>query len=265
MGCTISIVFHPYGDPKEHFIKTLGLFEVANIIPHLDYIITGPDIDPQILVDSGREDDVKFVHLNERDNWIMETQSDDWEALFSGNDEYSANIGPVFPFFKGVMMRCLCINIVIGNEDIEALYKVKDRIHILEQRFNLFSAEVSSHDEIHIGYKHLHAYAMGNDTPCNLPYLAVGRHFKSGLIPGMVNWINYWSNETLEAIGFDGAVDKELFYDATRMSKGWYLQLTKDPFNFENPEHIEILKRVYNRFKKIGGQDLIEQGLVPWD
>jgi len=203
--------------------------------------------------------------LNERDNWIMETQSEDWEFINSEDRNYSANVGPTFPFFNGVMIRCLCINIVIENENINALSKVKDRIYILEQRFNLFSAEVSSHDEIHTGYKHLHAYSMGNNTPYNLPYLAVGRHFKSGLIPGMVDWINYWSNETLEAIGFDGAVDKVLFYDATRMSKGWYLQLTRDPFNFENPEHIEILKKVYNRFKKIGGQDLIEQGLVPRD
>ena len=46
MGYTISIVFHPFDNPKEHFIKTLGMFEVANIIPHLDYIITGHDIDP---------------------------------------------------------------------------------------------------------------------------------------------------------------------------------------------------------------------------
>ena len=265
MGFTILIYFHPEIEYKNRFIKTLNMFEVVGIVPRLDYILSGPDMDVLDIIEAGREDEVKYVKLLDRDAWVMETNSDEWDQLYSEDSKSEARTGRLPLFLGQEMIMPVYVTLVLENDDVEAMAKVKDRIHVMMASANLFSVQASSFANNRIAYEHLHAYSMGNNTPYNLPYLAVGRHFKSGLIPGKVNWINYWSNETLEAIGFDGAVDKELFYDATRMSKGWYLQLTRDPFNFENPEHIEILKKVYNRFKKIGGQDLIEQGLVPRD
>ncbi len=263
MGHTIFMVFYPCENERELFVKALNTFEVVGLIPYLDYIITGPDIDTQMLVDTGRTSQVKRVKVNERDKWIRETNSEDWTHMYATNGKFNASTGTYTIFLNRVMTLATNINLVIDEDKTENLVKIKDRLQVMDRISNLFSTEVSSFASNLTATEAIHAYRNGKNAPYDLPYFASGRFFQPGLIPQAISWINYWNSDTLEEIGFNPSDDKSLFYDATQMTKGWYLQLTKEPFNFENPVHLEILKRIYLRFKKIGGQDLIEQGLVP--
>ena len=77
MGFTVLIYFHPESEHKNRFIKTLNMFEVAGIVSRLDYILSGPDMDVLDIIEAGREDEVKYVKLLDRDAWVMETNSDE--------------------------------------------------------------------------------------------------------------------------------------------------------------------------------------------
>ncbi|QAT86226.1 hypothetical protein EJ065_4678 [Corallococcus coralloides] len=75
--------------------------------------------------------------------------------------------------------------------------------------------------------------------------------------PYFLGWLNYWSAAAAEVIGFpDPARDAELLSRARRTpSGGWIVQLTETPLDYDNPLHVEALKRTYERFPEIGGRE----------
>jgi len=74
--------------------------------------------------------------------------------------------------------------------------------------------------------------------------------------PWFLGWLNYWSAATAKTIGFpDPARDAELLTRARRTaSGGWIVQLTDAPLDYDNPAHLDVLKRAYERFPVIGGR-----------
>jgi hypothetical protein len=98
------------------------------------------------------------------------------------------------------------------------------------------------------------------ENPYRLPWLAPMFQYK--ILPSAMadsfGWINYWSKKVANNAGFDPEKDKQYFDICYPTQKGWLLQITKDPLNLEIPEHLEKLKAAYNRFKKVGGQDLLK-------
>jgi hypothetical protein len=94
-------------------------------------------------------------------------------------------------------------------------------------------------------------------SPRGLPMLNLSRHIHSPEIPHYLGWLNYWSAAAAQAIGFrDPARDAELLSRARRTeSGGWIVQLTDAPLDYENPAHLDALKRAYERFPEIGGRD----------
>ena len=93
-------------------------------------------------------------------------------------------------------------------------------------------------------------------SPRGLPMLNLPEKLPTPAIPWFLGWLNYWSATTAQAIGFpDPARDTELLTQARRTaSGGWIVQLTDVPLAYDNPAHLETLKRTYERFPEIGGR-----------
>ncbi len=76
--------------------------------------------------------------------------------------------------------------------------------------------------------------------------------------PRFVSWINYWSKEIAEVVDFNYERDKNLFHECFQTPSGsWVLRISKDPLDVSIPEHLELLKKVYKRYPKVGRQDLV--------
>ena len=93
-------------------------------------------------------------------------------------------------------------------------------------------------------------------SPRGLPMLNLPEKLPAPEIPCFLGWLNYWS-AAARAIGFpDPARDAELLARARRTpSGGWVVQLTDAPLDYDNPAHLDALKRAYERFPVIGGRD----------
>ncbi|MFE8600339.1 DUF5953 family protein [Archangium violaceum] len=89
-----------------------------------------------------------------------------------------------------------------------------------------------------------------------LPGLKLFEHIRSPEIPYYLGWLNFWSPDAAEAIGFpDPARDAELLSRARRTATGgWVVRLTDTPLDLDNPAHLDALKRAYERFPEIGGR-----------
>ena len=94
-------------------------------------------------------------------------------------------------------------------------------------------------------------------SPRGLPMLNLPEKLPAPEIPCFLGWLNYWSAAAAQAIGFpDPARDAELLTRARRTpSGGWVVKLTDAPLDYDNPAHVDALKRAYERFPKIGGRD----------
>ncbi len=92
--------------------------------------------------------------------------------------------------------------------------------------------------------------------PLGLPMLKLPWNIRSPKVPRYLGWLNYWSAAAAEAIGFpDPSRDAELLARARRTaSGGWVVSLTAAPLDLDKPEHLEALKRAYERFPEIGGR-----------
>lgn len=94
-------------------------------------------------------------------------------------------------------------------------------------------------------------------SPRGLPMLNLPEKLPAPEIPCFLGWLNYWSADAAQAIGFpDPARDAELLTRARRtLSGGWVVKLTEEPLDYDNPAHLDALKRAYERFPVIGGRD----------
>ncbi|RKI65257.1 hypothetical protein D7X55_16600 [Corallococcus sp. AB049A] len=89
-----------------------------------------------------------------------------------------------------------------------------------------------------------------------LPALKLFENIRAPEIPYYLGWLNYWSADAAKAIGFpDPGRDAELLSRARRTaSGGWVVRLTDAPLDLDDPDHLEALKRTYERFPEIGGR-----------
>jgi len=71
---------------------------------------------------------------------------------------------------------------------------------------------------------------------------------------GRLGWLNYWSAEVAEHLGFpDPQKDADLLPLCRQLPSGhWVVQLTEDPLDLTRPDHVEAIVRAYWRFDKIG-------------
>lgn len=92
--------------------------------------------------------------------------------------------------------------------------------------------------------------------PRGLPVLKMPWDIRSPEIPQRLGWLNYWSAAAAQSIGFpDPSRDADLLSRARRtVTGGWIVRLTEEPLDLDNPEHLDVLLRTYERFPEIGGR-----------
>lgn len=92
--------------------------------------------------------------------------------------------------------------------------------------------------------------------PRGLPVLKKSEHIRSPEIPHRLGWLNYWSAAAAQSIGFpDPTRDADLLLRARRtLAGGWVVWLTDAPLDLDNPSHLSVLLRTYDRFPDIGGR-----------
>jgi len=83
---------------------------------------------------------------------------------------------------------------------------------------------------------------------------------RSPEIPHRFGWLNQWSDAVARLIGFpDPTRDAELLSRARRTATGgWVVRLTEAPLDLDNPAHLDVLKRAYERFPEIGGRSRVK-------
>jgi hypothetical protein len=93
--------------------------------------------------------------------------------------------------------------------------------------------------------------------PRGLPALKLTADLRAPEIPQRLGWLHYWSAAAAQAIGFpDPALDADLLSRSRRTpSGGWVVPLTEAPLDFDNPAHLDALRRAYERFPVIGGRE----------
>lgn len=97
---------------------------------------------------------------------------------------------------------------------------------------------------------------MPEEPPRGLPALKLPGKIRSPEIPHRLGWLNYWSAPAARAIGFPApSRDADLLSRARRTATGgWVVQLTDEPLDLDNPAHLDMLLRAYERFPEIGGR-----------
>jgi len=144
-------------------------------------------------------------------------------------------------------------------QNIDAIYKVLKEIGDKTDAYLIDIRLVSQHYN-----PKEHTIFVGRESlpiKINLPVITnktlPGQHMWE--IPFNFSWINFWSKAIIDKVGLRYESDKDLFYKSIQLDNGGVLfQLTEEPLNINNDEHLETLRRCYERFDKIGNRYLLK-------
>ena len=116
------------------------------------------------------------------------------------------------------------------------------------------------HSDINYSAVMQHVNACGNPPKYGLPVLDYPHNYKMDefLFPTELGWIGFWNKSIVSYIGIDN-IKKGSFYKISFENGGFVYQLTREPLNKKNAEHIAILKKNYFVMKRIGAQDLLNK------
>ncbi|MCP3062708.1 DUF5953 family protein [Myxococcus sp. K38C18041901] len=91
-------------------------------------------------------------------------------------------------------------------------------------------------------------------SPRGLPMLDLPEKLSAPETPCFLGWLNHWSSAAAKVIGFPSPDhDTGLLSRARRTaSDGWVVQLTDSPLDYDNPSHLDALRRAYERFPALG-------------
>jgi hypothetical protein len=72
--------------------------------------------------------------------------------------------------------------------------------------------------------------------------------------PRELGWLNYWSAETCEYLGFpDPERDRDLLAHSYQTpGGGWLVKICPDPLDLDRPDHLALFAELYQRFPKLG-------------
>jgi hypothetical protein len=74
------------------------------------------------------------------------------------------------------------------------------------------------------------------------------------LQPHHIGWINYWSQQVCEYVGFPGNLEgSSILQHCYQTPAGaWIVKLGAEPFERRNVAHLELLNEMYQRFPRVG-------------
>ncbi|WP_253899488.1 DUF5953 family protein [Corallococcus carmarthensis] len=200
-----------------------------------------------------------LIALPHRDAWLAEmTQDGKFPLLCNGDESYPVTISG-----RGRSGRL--------SPGRQARLEVHAEIPLDAPAIAAAAAVLEAVAEgSHAYWGHVSPYGYGSEvaqqfrrsphgperSPRRLPMLNLPEKLPTPATPWFLGWLNYWSAATAKTIGFpDPARDAELLTRARRTaSNGWVVQLTDEPLAYDNPAHLDALKRTYERFPEIGGR-----------
>ncbi|NVJ08837.1 hypothetical protein HUW63_26835 [Myxococcus sp. AM001] len=201
----------------------------------------------------------RLVALPQRDAWLLERTGDEgFPLLCNGDESY-----PVMVSGRG--------RSGLFSAGRQSQFEVHAKLPLDEPVLAAAAALLEGVAEgAHAYWGHASPYGYGSEvaqqfrrsphgperSPRGLPMLNLPEKLPTPEVPCFLGWLNYWSAAAARAIGFpEPTRDAELLSRARRTaSGGWVVQLTDAPLDYNNPEHLEALKRTYERFPPIGGR-----------
>ena len=204
-------------------------------------------------------DDHQFISLPQRDRWLAQARRNGGFPLVCNNDEHypvmisglelPAMFGPGGQALFEVHAQ-LPLDAVGSAAAADVLEAVAEGARAYWGHATPFSASVDIVRQTKNGPDDL------EPPPRGLPEIKSPGAMHSPEIPHRLGWLNYWSAAAARAIGFpDPARDAELLARSRPTATGgWVVRLTDAPLDLDNPEHLDALKRAYERFPEIGGR-----------
>ncbi|HLL01357.1 MAG TPA: DUF5953 family protein [Myxococcaceae bacterium] len=203
-------------------------------------------------------DDHRISHLPQRDAWLAQATGNGGFPLVCNNDEHypvmiswlaiSARSGP-----GGQALLDVHAKLPLDADSIAAAAELLEGVAEGARAFWGHATPFRASAEI--ARQTIHPRMPGT-PPRGLPALKVSGEIRSQEIPHRLGWLNYWSAATARAIGFPDPLRDAALLSRARCaaSGGWVVQLTDAPLDLNDPDHVDALKRVYERLPEIGGR-----------
>jgi hypothetical protein len=156
---------------------------------------------------------------------------------------------------------------VLGIVDPEQSFEVHESLLVelgdaLEARFSAF---LPCATEMRLRFAHKCVAMMGSkvfryELPDRMPeedaLPVIYESYYTGLHPLQphnLGWINYWSQEVCDYLGFPQNLQGSPFLDACyRTPRGaWIVKFGDEPFAPRNVKHLEVLREMYERFPRV--------------
>ncbi len=254
-----ELLFSFYFSPTEmqagKLSSCIEILEQLQLVPELNHTVTGPGEDFET-----RRQEVKKSLISDRKSWIrstIETGAD----FFISSDYADKNVyakltvSSSYTKFNEYPETTYVFNLRTNNKFDNGI--IIRAIMELSNILGFYWGEVSpSETKTHLVNQIVRPHEKNRIPEFGLPVVKVPQFLSSPEIPFFIGWINYWSEETIRIIGFDDHEDGKLFYKThVIINRGVIVQLCETPLDTNLPDHLGILKRVYDRYSKIGGRD----------
>jgi hypothetical protein len=238
----------------DNILRTIEILEDQQLTPGLDFDLAGP-----IEEFETNPEKTNFVKIADRKSWIQQQFNNGKDALLYTDSDYRV-IAPNFMTqyvvtTKGQKEKTMGFNLTTKiSFRLEDLYEA---IREISSILKLYWCDISPWKVRGYCVKQIvRPHEKNRKPPFGLPIVKVPQFLSGPEVPYFFGWVNYWSPATVGIIGFDEVKDSGIFYKAERTKNGGIiLQLTESELDLENPEHLKVLKSVYERFPKVGGRD----------
>jgi hypothetical protein len=204
-------------------------------------------------------DEGERTHLADRDAWLAQQRLDgEFPLLHNGDERDYASVsgwaGPASSASSGQAQLEVHAKLPLNASAISAAMDVLEAVAQEARAFWGHATPFSAARDI--AGQVQNPELEPQTPPRGLPPLKTPRSIPSPEIPQRLGWLNYWSASAAQALGFpDAARDADLLTRARRtVSGGWMVQLTQEPLDLDNSEHLEVLLRTYERFPRVGGR-----------
>jgi hypothetical protein len=201
-------------------------------------------------------DEGQRIPLADRDAWITQGRPEGggFPLLRNGDDHFRVTLsGGEIPA-GGKPLLHIHAKLPLNETVISVAADVLERV--AESSHALWGHATPQHAARDIAEQTSRPLQGPHRPPRGLPVLKKSEHLRSPEIPHRLGWLNYWSGTAAQSIGFPApSCDADLLSQARRTSSGgWVVWLTDAPLDLDNPMHLDVLLRTYERFPEIGGR-----------
>jgi hypothetical protein len=240
---------------SSYLLRSIEIIEESGVIPRLDYTTIGPGENFE-----NRLNEIKTIKIENRLEWLNKTlETEESFFLNSGYKNKEAlvelTVSSSFIEFRECLESSCVFNLRMNLTFTSQVYN--QIINKISKNLIMHWGEISfSKTKTNLVHQIVRPHEKNRNPEYGLPIVKIPQFLNGPDIPFFIGWINYWSENTVEIVEFNQAKDSDLFYKIQHTDNGGIiLQLTEEPLDLEIPEHLAALKKVYERFPKVGGRD----------